>query len=1508
MSRISGPGGSGQQSSPRAGTDALGQLLEARSDLRTNQDLINHLYRQGGGTWEGATRAAKGLGVDINALSQNRDAALVRPAPSTSLRPVARPTSPASAPATQPATNTFTPSPERPTLAADAPAQVRESSPLTQLLEANPGLRTNQDLINHLYRQGGGTWEGATRAASDLGIDINALSQSRDAALPRGNTAPSTSLRPQPRPQPTPAHTNQSDPNRPMRVTDAAGLARAAADRLATNATRATDAAQSISADLTSGISPDPLSLVGNIKDGTVRLSVPLTEEMIKTNKISLGRGARADINVVVRDGQIDFERTKLDLKNVRALGLVSVEGLSISENGKLRAETLFRPNVTKMLLGADRVPRSIEALSENIHHQMSGPSTGDSPIGMPSNVQIDARGVALRTDRAISLGNGNFFDLKEGTHVNLQGDLNNLTMTGRGGVDRLKLTGGASDIDVTSGQAAFRADMQRHPNGQIDVKLNMERADLRLGQLKHEGTREQIDLQGAALRNGHFQAEASISPEGQLGLKSLDLRGEISAQRADFRNQDAALQARDMRATFHIAEENGQGRSQHINLQDVDAKVDHLQLEGRRGEQVTLQNGSITDAAFGVQSNNSAALRVDVPQFSGTLSGRVTQEEGGRQGEITLDKATASGSLQVGQRGVAAKVSLQELDTSVNNVGISQGGQRLDVAHASLQGQGDINLGPEGLRADASGRLRTTLQDGEVNLGALGRLDLSRGTQADVQLDRAKIGPQGVEDLVASGTLQLGLDDGQISLGPTGSLDIAAGTRADVEVLSSTLGPQLPAGTIEARGRLQGGLDQGTLKLSEDATVDLTGSRFDLDLQHIEKTEADTLPSLRGNMTLETELEVGLSEALQTRLGADAIKDINGRVALDLKDVNINPQGHVNIEGAEVALDASIGSISGKVQLDPQALGLPGTSSPSEASNTPPVAQLASSQALIDQPLSIDPAAIAGRIHNGTVDVELPLQEAGIENATRILGVRTLDVAPDTKVIAKLHVEDGKIDYKKSSVRLSKPVEALGLIDMDLEINDEGKIMVGVLGRDINITSWVLDREQIPRRVSSFVDAASSFQSAQPTSTQPLDIQGTLDQAGEFASLGGLRFEAKGVSLAPGRLQIGDNDYIELDASNRVDLKGSAEAMSVSGQVDANQTYVDLGGSRLDLERGQVRFEAQIKTGLSAAGQLNAPTEMNVELSIPEGRVNELYHERDNGDRFHLQEGEIKDATLRLQHQLQVQNDGSIEMETAPQIDLSVGHFSGRLGSSQVTLHNPDGTPARLQIEGAEATGSLQANDQGVKTTLALSDLDASLQDLDLDVAGQSIVDLDGRLTGGGNLTIDPQTGFALDGAFALTGKVQDARIKMGNDVDLDLSAESQASFALRKLGMGPNGLALDADMSVDAGLDRGMLQVGERQPLRFAQGSNLQMSTTLKHDTLGPSMTLNGRLQAKLAPGQRLGSIQTSVGTLDATLDDASADINLGDVTLRPDGSYQIKDPSIALRLDLGKLSLHQ
>ncbi len=64
--------------------DKLSRLVASEPQLKTSQDLINHLYTQGGGTWEGATRSARDLGVDIQDLLRDRQANLKPPAPSAS--------------------------------------------------------------------------------------------------------------------------------------------------------------------------------------------------------------------------------------------------------------------------------------------------------------------------------------------------------------------------------------------------------------------------------------------------------------------------------------------------------------------------------------------------------------------------------------------------------------------------------------------------------------------------------------------------------------------------------------------------------------------------------------------------------------------------------------------------------------------------------------------------------------------------------------------------------------------------------------------------------------------------------------------------------------------------------------------------------------------------------------------------------------------------------------------------------------------------------------------------------------------------------------------------------------------------------------------------------------------------------------------------------------------------------------------------------------------------------
>ncbi|MDP2342403.1 MAG: hypothetical protein Q8O67_15715 [Deltaproteobacteria bacterium] len=62
---------------------------------------------------------------------------------------------------------------------------------LDKTLADNPAIKSNQDLINHYYKAGGGTWEGASKLASADGASINKLVRDRQ-GVPGSAAAPST--------------------------------------------------------------------------------------------------------------------------------------------------------------------------------------------------------------------------------------------------------------------------------------------------------------------------------------------------------------------------------------------------------------------------------------------------------------------------------------------------------------------------------------------------------------------------------------------------------------------------------------------------------------------------------------------------------------------------------------------------------------------------------------------------------------------------------------------------------------------------------------------------------------------------------------------------------------------------------------------------------------------------------------------------------------------------------------------------------------------------------------------------------------------------------------------------------------------------------------------------------------------------------------------------------------------------------------------------------------------
>ena len=85
-------GAAPEQQAPAPPPTGLQKTLADNPHIKTNQQLINHYYKKGGGTWEGASRLAQADGKSMTQLVRDRQG------------PAAAPTSPPSAPPSAPPT------------------------------------------------------------------------------------------------------------------------------------------------------------------------------------------------------------------------------------------------------------------------------------------------------------------------------------------------------------------------------------------------------------------------------------------------------------------------------------------------------------------------------------------------------------------------------------------------------------------------------------------------------------------------------------------------------------------------------------------------------------------------------------------------------------------------------------------------------------------------------------------------------------------------------------------------------------------------------------------------------------------------------------------------------------------------------------------------------------------------------------------------------------------------------------------------------------------------------------------------------------------------------------------------------------------------------------------------------------------------------------------------------------------------------------------------------------
>ncbi len=1241
--------------------------------------------------------------------------------------------------------------------------------------------------------------------------------------------------------------------------------------------------AQQVGATSKPSVQLDPMAMLGNLHTGDINIELPIDKSLLKHPLVNVRDGANAKVRLAIKDGQIDFKKSRVSIDGVSAVGILSVRGAYLDDKGELHLDMTGPDiNITKAAIGDKRIPRSMEKFAQAVDRHYGGAKNAEksseaSESGSSqrfSRLRFTGKGVSLRPDRALSLGEGNNINFQPNTKIDVEGNLSRVSVSGRVGINNVALKAGDTAVNLGKGDVDLKATAFYGGDG-LRAGLSLDKLNLDVNRISHSmnDTGGGVDLRNGQVRDGSIAVQVQVDSQGKTTIPFLQTKGEFSAETIRYDDGGRLLEGGNVQFGLDARSSLTEAGVElgDVKIDNLSGDVYKLSLTDSSGKTVKLEDARVDGFELTRTKKTDGTFTHDggVKRFEGTIEGDIDYEGMGVTGSTSFERTTAAGNVSFERGKLTANFEVTE----------------------------------------GSGRTKTVL-------------------------DRSKV-----------------------SLGDMGELTIAAGTQADFALASSTIGASMKETQMEANGKLKGRLESGYLKLGGAGQISLDDASIDLDLKSIDKREGETLPRFKGDLKLSVDSDIQLEQGMLRRAGITSVKGAEGKISLDLKDASLNGDGKLRVQRAGVELEASVREISGRIQVpglasagkaktytvksgdvlsriarehqstvgefselnnlsNPnqirvgQVLKIPGTVAASAPVATTGVAHSPAAEVvapsvavkpIVNKPLSFNPIELAGRIQNGTVEMEVPLNEEGIENSTKVLGVKALDLQPDTRLQAKLVVENGTINFAKSSFKFNKDPSAAGLVDVHPRLTSDGQIRVGVLGGSINITDWVTDSERLPSRMSELTKSLAPKSSKTTTTSGSVGLDASLAKGRQFVDIGDISLKAEGVTLASGRLNIGDNDYIELGENNRIDLNGTSRALTVSGSVDAKDAYVDVGGAVMDLGQGKVSFDASIQTGLSTQGTLDKASTVDVSFRVPEAKVDLLQVAPSGGKKVELRDGSVKDLELVMSHRFERDASGEIKrVEDASKTTLTVGSFEGEISNTSLPMKNADGSMGAVDIVSAKSRGNLKVGEDGqLQAQVQIDELDAYVANFNLEAKGSSLKGLDGSLIGAGTLSFDSKSGLLLDGNFRADAKIEDGRLALDSFTDLDLGRNSRANIQLTQLDTTQGKPVVQGDMQIDASLDAGQITLPDGQELRFDPGSKLQLSSQLGRDQSGALATMSGKVYANL--GQQKFKHSSKGAVVSGELHDGVAQIDLGEVTIHEDGRYRILNPEVKMKMDL-------
>ena len=455
-----------------------------------------------------------------------------------------------------------------------------EHARLATLLAAHPELKTQQELINYLYRVGG-DWAGASQAARAYGLDLSTLTEDRDAPIQaqaaEARGSPTELLR-------SPSHVPSVQTIAQAHAGEMLGL-------------------QEVAAPI------DMVQLAKQVDDGRLVFSIPVQGDY---KGVTFEAGTTLIVEATAKDGELVADSFKASLsKSGDALLWTTLDGAYLDDDRNLMLDIggWFDRGVE----GFENLPTDISALVDRLMTKGEGGDGGFEDLIDVSKAQLLLKDVTFEEGK-LPFGVGQI-DLADGTKFTAVATADGVTMRGQLDAAGLKvntesfaLDAGDASADVfikqTKAEDGSQQTLITFSNVELDGRGLVYRSDD--GDLTHLGAGK---AEGQVVLTLDYDAEGELSVGTHFRLSSFD--GDVKAVRAHIADtQDGeptwlTLGPSKFNGQFSLDEAGAISLQGHAA--DMDAVMRNLDVKSPAGvvdvDQVRLKGSGIISVSDGAMS-----------------------------------------------------------------------------------------------------------------------------------------------------------------------------------------------------------------------------------------------------------------------------------------------------------------------------------------------------------------------------------------------------------------------------------------------------------------------------------------------------------------------------------------------------------------------------------------------------------------------------------------------------------------------------------------------------------------------------------------------------------------------------------------------------------------------------------------------------------------------------------------------------------------------------------------